>query len=220
MKRTAVIAAFILLTTSIYAEQYRYEYIYDLNGVTKSAQSTWNSVKEGGYTRITSVSAGVTNTSKTGPDGWTVEWAMKSNDKINGINDIKAVRAGNRIYAHGISMGKEINKDFDIDDRPWCQHIDMQAGAYLNTGKESFEFWLVGAKPEFEAFTMNLKNAGVEVVDVAGTTVEAIKADWRMTGFLSAFWKANYWFRKSDGVSVKFAMPAGDNPKVKGILLK
>jgi hypothetical protein len=58
-----------------------------------------------------------------------------------------------------------------------------------------------------------------ETVKVMDRETPCLKLEWRATGLWSVFWCSDYWFRASDGVSVRFCMPGGGEPRAKSELV-
>ena len=219
MKKLLVLIL-LLLSSSAYAAQYEYVMKYRVDNIDKAVGTNWTVVKEGSTTVMKNVTAGLTQTAKCDEKGATVEWSMQAQMKPGEKTDLKGYRKENKIYVEGILQNKDFKKVFDIDEKPWYQFIDMQMSPFINADKDYIEYWLVGQKPDFEAFTMSMKKTTKETLTILDKETACQKLEWRMTGLLSLLWSSEYWFRLSDGISMKFQMPGGNDPKVTTELVK
>jgi hypothetical protein len=97
-----------------------------------------------------------------------------------------------------------------IGNEPWNQSISWFK-AFLDSDQTSRKFWVVSDRmgelseeEGFSAMKMKAKKDGTEVIAYQDEKVETIKVVVRLMGFRSAFWKAEYWYRKSDGVMLRY----------------
>jgi hypothetical protein len=208
-----LLAALILLPLAVNAAQYEYLVKFNTGNGVKTIGAVWQVDRQGGYTIIHEVTANMTQTVKCDEKDSTVEWIMQAATREGEKVDLKAVRKENKIYVDGTMKNQPYSKVFDIDERPWYQAVDMQMKNFLDSDKDYTEFWMAGMKPDFDAFAMSFRKNVTETVKVLGKVTDCYKLEWRATGFWSMFWSSDYWFRKSDGIAVKFAMPGGNDPK-------
>jgi hypothetical protein len=213
MMKSFLVAAILLMPFGISAAQYEYLVKFNTGSEVKAIGAVWQVQKTSTGTAIHEVTANMTQTVKCDAAGSAVEWDMQAQTREGEKVDVKGYRKENRIYVDGTMKGQPYSKVFDIDDRPWYQAVDMQMKPFLDSGKDYTEFWMVGMKPELDAFAMSFKKNVTETVKVMGKDTDCSKLEWRATGFWSMFWSSDYWFRTADGVAVKFAMPGGNDPK-------
>lgn len=97
-----------------------------------------------------------------------------------------------------------------IGDEPWHQSITWFK-VFLDSDETSRKFWVVSDKmgelseeEGFSAMKMKVKKDGPEFITHQDNEVETIRVVVRLTGFKSAFWKAEYWYRASDGVMLRY----------------
>jgi hypothetical protein len=210
---------FLLIPFTLSAAQYEYLVKFDAGKEQKVIGAAWSVEKISGVSVIHEVTANMTQTVKCDAAGSAVEWDMQARTAEGGKVDLRGVRMGNKISVTGIMKDKPYSKVFDIDDKPWYQAVDMQMKGFIDSDKDYTEFWMVGMTPEFTAFTMSFKKGVTETVKAGGRDYDCRKMEWRATGFWALFWSSDYWFRKSDGVAVKFAMPGGNDPKATSELI-
>jgi hypothetical protein len=220
MMKKILIAAILLMPFGIYAAQYEYLVKFSTGSGEKSVGAVWQIEKNASGTLMHEVTANMTQTVKCDEKGSALEWSMQAETREGEKVDLKGYRKDNKIYVDGTMKDKPYSKVFDIDERPWYQAVDMQMKTFLDSDKDYTEFWMVGMKPDFDAFTMSFKKNVTETVKVMGKDTDCSKLEWRATGFWSVFWFSDYWFRKSDGIAVKFAMPGGKDPKATSELVK
>jgi hypothetical protein len=121
------------------------------------------------------------------------------------------VREGEVIKA---SLGEQtLTKE--IDDNPWYQMLEMSK-EFVASDKDPGKFWIVSdqmgevtKESGFSAIKMNAKNKGTEMITHQGQEVEATKIVVRVAGPKGAFWKAEYWYRPSDGVMLRYESVRG-----------
>ena len=52
---------------------------------------------------------------------------------------------------------------------------------------------------------MTITKIETETITIGGQDIEAMRAELRMTGFLSAFWVGNYWFSTESGIILRYS---------------
>ncbi len=212
-------ALLLLLPVIARGASYEYAVTFDTGSGKKSINALWNVTQDRDMNVIREVTAGLTQTVKAGADLSTKEWEMTARTEKGEDVAIRAVRDGNRIRVSGTLKGSAYSKVFEIDDKPWYQAVDMQMKAFIDSGGEDLEYWMAGMTPEFNVFKMTFKKKAVETINVLGRETECVKLEWRASGFWSLFWFSDYWFRKSDGIAVRFEMPGGGKPKAVSLLV-
>lgn len=141
-----------------------------------------------------------TITSRCAADGSTTSW---HHTRVPGT-DIRAERTGNRIRFSGLQDGKEVDRSADIDDRPWFQPLSYSLQRMLAGDQQTTEFWTV--RPDsLEVIAMEAEYSGIDAITGDdGRVQEANKVIIRPVGMLSAFWQAEYWFRRSDNFFIRY----------------
>ncbi len=132
------------------------------------------------------------------PDFSTQTWEF-----INPRQDIhiRAERQGNIIKLQGRFKGKEVSQEYKINKRPWYQAWSFSLGAFAISGANKLEFFTI--RDDLKEFTMNVTRQQEELVGIGGQNIEAVKVKVSLAGWMSKFWSADYWFRKTDGVLLK-----------------
>jgi len=210
---------FILIMIAVISLPAADEYLFDVTVGEKTSDSIWIIDKRGGYTYLYNNIDGVTTTAVNTPDGETLRFT--TDDDKNNIH-MKTERAGNDIFSLGVFKGNSISKTVKSEEgKPLYQYVFVQGGGFALSKEKSQEFAMV--RPfDYEVFNMKLEKKGNEIIDVLGKPTETVKVEMRMTGFLSAFWSADFWFRISDGAGVKYRGPQGPpgSPEVNIKLIK
>ncbi len=133
------------------------------------------------------------------PDGNTLKWRISEEGK----HDITAVRRDDQLYISGIRNGKEYNDVITIDERPWYQPLSFSLGKFLNSAEEETAFWVIRADT-IEVIALTARKVGDEVLHIENRDVDSQKVEVRAEGFFSKFWSANYWYRKSDNLFLRY----------------
>ena len=138
----------------------------------------------------------------------TLKWAFE-NPKEN--TKITAAREGNKIFLKGQSRGKPIEKTFKINELSWNQTFNIGLEQFALSPGKSMIFWAIGTRGpgnmKITRFKVNKK--GIETITIRGKQVEAVYITISLTGLLSIFWTGNYWYRKSDGVFLRYKGKSG-----------
>jgi hypothetical protein len=135
-------------------------------------------------------------------------WAFE-NSKEN--TKITASREGNKIFLKGQSRGKPIEKTFEINDLPWNQTFNIGLERFALSPEKSMVFWSIGTKGpgNMKITRFKVKKKGIETITINGKQVEAVYITISLTGLLSIFWTGKYWYRKSDGVFLRYKGKSG-----------
>lgn len=145
-----------------------------------------------------------TSVTKTDAEMATTHW-----NKISSIQntELSALRNMEEIHIKGIFKGEPVDRKVIIDHAPWYQATSWSLRNFILSEEQSREFWMLR--------TTTLKPYKVLVTKIGEETLadteqtQTIKAELRIQGLLSHFWKSNYWFRKSDGVFLRFEGASG-----------
>jgi hypothetical protein len=159
--------------------------------------------KDGQATLISSVGADSTEQIRWTPGSGTTEWRLadgKSGD------DLRAQRTGDVIQVTGTLKGRAVDRQVKVDGAPWYQIFGPLMQELLPAGSAQKEFWVVDPA-DLAAHKMQVRRAGSEHISVRGTAVDAARIHFSPAGALAAFWGADFWYRKSDGLWVTSRLP-------------
>jgi hypothetical protein len=161
--------------------------------------------REGGYS-VTSKALGAQSEATTDAAFATLQWVYHY---PAGSADVTCKRSGNSILVDGIIKGRKIEKTHAIDGNPWYQDWGLGLRAFIRGRDTRWQFWSVnpgdpGAIAKFEA-----TKEGEESLTFNGAPVETMRVKVSLPGFLSIFFQADFWFRASDGVLVRWKFPRG-----------
>jgi hypothetical protein len=135
-------------------------------------------------------------------------WAFetpKENTKVT------ASREGNKIFLKGQSKGKPIEKTFKINELSWNQTFNIGLERFALSPERSMIFWSIGTRGpgNMKITRFKVKKKGIETITINGKEVEAVYITISLTGLLSIFWTGKYWYRKSDGVFLRYKGKSG-----------
>ena len=116
---------------------------------------------------------------------------------------ILAQRIGDRILVIGEHKNKEIRQEFAIDNQPWFEFIEVSLTPFIESPDKSKEFWILQPY-DLKLYKMVAMKQKIETITVNNNSIEAFNVKVTLSGFASVFWKVNYWFRKTDGVYVRY----------------
>lgn len=135
-------------------------------------------------------------------------WAFE-NSKEN--TKITASRDGNKIFLKGQTKGKPIEKTFKINELSWNQTFNIGLERFALSPEKSMIFWSIGTKGpgNMKITRFKVKKKGIETITIRGKEVEAVYITISLTGLLSIFWTGKYWYRKSDGVFLRYKGKSG-----------
>ncbi len=111
-------------------------------------------------------------------------------------------REGNMLLLNGKLDGKAFNKKIKIDGKPFYYNPKLGLVQFVKSGKHSLKFWAL-RNDDVTEYLMVAQNKGPEIIKINGQDVEAIKVNWTLPDFRSAFFKRVYWFRKSDNLYIR-----------------
>lgn len=132
------------------------------------------------------------------PDGATARWQLDDAEQ-----QIRAERHGERLLLRGTRNGAPYAEDFALDGAPWFQAMSFSLRAWLAGTADSVTFWTL--RPDtLEPVKLRAQRLGNRSVETAIGTMEAFHVRVRADGLLAAVWKADYWFRASDRLFVKY----------------
>lgn len=124
---------------------------------------------------------------------------------------VTASREGNKIFLKGQSKRKPIEKTFKINELSWNQTFNIGLERFVLSPERSMIFWSIGTKGpgNMKITRFKVKKKGIEIITINGKQVEAVYITISLTGLLSIFWTGNYWYRKSDGVFLRYKGKSG-----------
>lgn len=121
---------------------------------------------------------------------------------------ISAHRQGDTIVLEGTLRGDPISKTVAIDTAPWYQSLSWSLRRLVLSDDTQIEFWTM--RPDtLEIHKMVARKKGEEEMPIEGATGPVVKLEVRLKGMLSPFWSSTYWYRKTDGVWLRYEGPSG-----------
>jgi hypothetical protein len=120
--------------------------------------------------------------------------------------ELTASVQGERIVLTGSSQGKKVDKRFDATGAPWNQLFQMGLGPFVMSGRKEMTFRSIGTQGpgELKIGKMSVTRRGEEEVEINGQKVAVIHVRISLSGLLSIFWHGDYWYRKSDGLFLRY----------------
>jgi hypothetical protein len=132
-----------------------------------------------------------------------LSWAFE-NSKEN--TKIIASREANKIFLKGQTRGKPIEKTLKINELPWNQTFNIGLERFVLSPEKSMIFWSIGTRGpgNLKITKFKVKKKKIETITIKGKEVEAVYITISLTGLLSIFWTGKYWYRRSDGVFLRY----------------
>jgi hypothetical protein len=121
---------------------------------------------------------------------------------------IIAEREGSTVHIKGTFHGEEVQKEFRIDDTPWCQATALALSTIMESDCKETTFWTIWTE-RLSPYKVTARKCGVEQITIQGNDVTAQKIEIRPTGLLSILWRGVYWFRMTDNVFLKYESATG-----------
>ena len=134
---------------------------------------------------------------------------FRPKDNTRAVAEIK----GNTVYLNGTHKGKEISKQFELDEYPWIQLFPLNSGLekFITSSEESIRFWVIGtegsADMKMTKYVASKKDE--ERVFIQNKDYLSIRVNITLAGWKSIFWDGDFFFRKKDGRIIKYD---GDGP--------
>jgi hypothetical protein len=129
--------------------------------------------------------------------------------------DLRIERQKNLLFLSGTHKGKIIDRWQSIDQDPWFQTISISFRPFLNRSEKTISFWTV--RPDtLGVHKLSAVKKGIEELEIQGQTIQAERVELRLAGIGALIWKAHYWFRKTDGLFLRYVGPGGlpGTPKI------
>lgn len=201
MKKNFLIMVMLMvfLATEVKAAEQNYVY----HSITKDVVVTLNekvTIKEDEIINIISFDNGAIIKTILDPKLATKEWKLHNKGEDT---DLIAERSDNSIVIKGDFKGKEITKELKIDNRPWYQAWNLSFGRFVLSNRDRQEFWTL-RDSDLKEFVMVVLREKEEIIELNGEAIETVKVKVTLNNWMSKFWKVHYWFRKSDGVFLRY----------------
>ena len=136
------------------------------------------------------------------PEGYTIRWEH-SDTKLG--HDFDVVRMGEKVAIQGTFQGKTIDKTVEIDEDMWTNKVDHALSDWVRSDEEEVEFWILKLSSDLDPLKIRAEKVGYEVINLNHRTFQTIKVKLTLCGFfLSHLWSSYYWYRKEDGLFLKF----------------
>jgi len=114
----------------------------------------------------------------------------------------RGIRDGEKVIIIGSLKGELIDTQIKIGKEPFYYNPAVGMQGFILSGEKKTEFRVLRPK-DLNQYKMKAQVKGEEQVTIDGTTYDAIKVKWGLTGLKSKFFSQYYWFRKSDGLFIK-----------------
>lgn len=135
----------------------------------------------------------------------TVQWEMRQS---NEGTHIVTRRQDNRILIQGSWEGEAVDMERDIDDAPWYQATSLALRKLVFSSDTTDTFWTL--RPDtLKAYKMTAEKITEETISVNGKSIPSEKIRLSVDGVPQLIYESHYWFRKTDGVFVRFEGPGG-----------
>lgn len=120
--------------------------------------------------------------------------------------DLVASVQGERIVLSGSFRGKKVDKRFAAAGAPWNQLFQVGLSPFVLAAGRETAFRSIGTQGpgELKIGRMSVTRKGEEVIEVNGRKVEAVHVRISLSGLLAMFWHGDYWYRRSDGLFLRY----------------
>jgi hypothetical protein len=126
-------------------------------------------------------------------DGSTREWIIVHTDGSRS----RFVREGNTLV-----LG-ESGEERTLDPDPWFGSIEAGLSEMTRKGIKKLDFWILDPE-KLEVRKLTARSAGYETLDLNGEQVETVKIKVTAKGVPALFYSVSFWFRKADGIFLRF----------------
>lgn len=130
-------------------------------------------------------------------DQWeTLQWKIYLSDR--GTEYI-GKKQGSKLILSGTAENKKLSKTIKLKkDLPFYYNPKISLKWFAQSEHERMEFW--GFRSDkFSEYKMKAEKKGVEMFEINGEPVEAVKVYWAATGIGERFFNRVYYYRVSDG---------------------
>lgn len=135
----------------------------------------------------------------------TLSWEV-NNPRLGVV--AKAIRDGDNVIIDGRAGKKNVKQTIHLKGKPWFQPFAYSLGLFSTDSQNEMQFFSIQPN-ELKPFIMKAKKQGFEDVEINGRPVQSARIEIRLDGLMSAFWSADYWFRKADGQMIQGKIPMG-----------
>jgi len=112
-------------------------------------------------------------------------------------------RKGDSFFLKGILNGKEIEKVIKKKGLDWYQFHGICIGEFVRSGLKKKKF--LSFRPDnLKLYTLVGEGKERCKIEVNGRAVNAVKIRVHLAGLWSKIWKAEYWFRETDGLFLRY----------------
>ncbi len=165
----------------------------------KSVSVQWNVSKTQAGQQIVVTSSGETNTFITDAQNRTLQWAYKGPK-----GEFVAKREADKIKINGSLDGEKINKEIEIDEKPWYQLIEHGLKGFITESSgEEVSFWVIRAD-DLEEFVMLAEKKERYTKSVLSAPAPVIDVLVSLASFPTFFWNVTYTFETSSGRYVAY----------------
>jgi len=130
----------------------------------------------------------------------TRSWSIVDRDK--GI-EVAAEREGKILHITKTENGRVTRKDSRIDEDPWYQLFALSFEKFAASDREKVTFWSVNPD-EARPYEFSLTKQEVQRIPASGSSMTCTHIRIALTGFLAAFWHADCWHRRGDGLFARY----------------
>jgi len=131
-------------------------------------------------------------------DGDTLKWKYRTESA-----DIQAERHGDVIAVRGTFQGDFLQERYPVDAAPWYQPLSYSLRPFLRSEQKQVRFWTIRLD-KLAPVKLKAAKKGTEHIDTPAGRFEADRIEVRLDGMLSFAWHGTYWYRKSDGLFLKY----------------
>jgi hypothetical protein len=133
----------------------------------------------------------------TDPTGETREWIYTNQEDI-----ISVTRQLNTLLINGRLDKDHVYDKIEIDQLPWYQALTYSLRGFINSSRDSVEFWHI-RQDTFEPVKLTATKIGLSETESCNGH-KAHKIEIRPSRLLSQLWHASYWFRESDTLFCRY----------------
>lgn len=197
---TALLGLILNQVANASADSYRYR-----KQTGKETREFLWTLEQGREIRLTAESSEDCHLTLMDPTLTTRQWRLVNPGTAT---EITVRREKDVLLLNGRFEGQPVARAIEIDSDPWYQALSLSLRALRDAEKQSLEFWTL--RPDnLEVHKLRAVRKGVEMLEVDGKQVAALKLEVSLTGLKAMFWRCNYWLRESDGVFLRYRGPSG-----------
>ncbi len=152
-----------------------------------------------------------------GKDGSNVLW-----EKTKKEQKVTAIRKENRVEVRIENKGDSEVRVFEIDPAPWIQSREFGMRGFADDPQvRELKFWALNPS-DHSMNKMKATRKEEKRIRCGENYFQAFRVKVTLDGWKSIFWSSEFWFRKSDGVFLKYKGSASgpNSPEVVSELVK